>query len=236
MKATTILILFMFVAFFSTGQDLKKSKMLRDVDVKPPVFTGVEGIVTIINEGKTTSIYDYLGANLEYPEQSARWFREGTEIIQFTVLANGELDDFQVISSVSSNIDSEVIRVLKSTNGMWKPGENNGHPVAMEKEIAITFQIENSNHMRLAQKLYKRANKKLLKDKPQKALRLFSRALVYQPYSEPLLFARSVTRLSVGNKTGACEDWNRLKTMGSNLADEYLMQHCEMSAIVVKDM
>jgi len=236
MKATTILILFMFVAFFSTGQDLKKSKMLRDVDVKPPVFTGVENIVTIINEEKTSSIYDYMGAKLQYPEQSARWFREGTAIIQFTVLTNGDLDDFQVISSVSSEIDSEVIRVLKSTNGMWKPGENNGHAVEMEKEIAITFQIEDSNHFRLAKKLFKRGNKKLLKDKPERALKLFGRALTYQPYSEPILFARSVTRLSVGNKTGACEDWNRLKSLGSNLADDYLMKHCEMSAIVVKDM
>jgi len=236
MKATTILILFMFVAFFSTGQDLKKSKMLRDVDVKPPVFTGIEDVNKIVNKEKAASIYDYMGAKLQYPKEAERRWREGTIVIHFTVLPNGELDDFQVINSVSSDIDREVIRVLQSSDGMWKPGENNGTPVAMEKEVAITFQMEYSNHLRIAQKLFKRGNKKLLKNKPERALKLFDRAYVYQPYSEPLLFARSVTRLSVGDKVGACEDWNRLKSLGSNLADEYLMQHCEMSAIAVKDI
>ena len=235
MKATTILILFMFVAIFSTGQNLKKTNVLRNVDVTPPVFTGIKEIVAVLNEVEPTSIYDYLGAKVNYPEYSEKWRREGTTVIHFTVLPSGELDDFHIINSVSSDIDSEVIRVLKSSDGMWKPGQNNGRQVAMEKEVAITFKMEFSNHLRLAQKLYKRGHKKLLKDKPKKALRLFSRAIVYQPYSSPLLFTRGVTRFSVGNKIGACQDWNRLKSLGSHLADTYLMKHCEMNEIAVLD-
>ncbi len=235
MKATTILILFMFIAFFSTGQNLNNTNVLRNIDVKPPVFTGIEGTVTIMNKAETTSIYDYLSKKLQYPEESEYWRDEGTSIIQFTVLPNGELDDFEIINSVSSDIDSEVVRVLKSTDGMWIPGSNNATPVAMVKEVAITFKMQYSNHLRLAQKLYKRGNKKLFKNKPQRALKLFDRAIVYQPYSSPLLFTRGVTRLSVGNMAGACKDWNRLKTLGSDLADSYLMKYCEMNEIAVKD-
>jgi len=235
MKATTILILFMFVAIFSTGQDFKKSKMLRDVDVKPPVFTGIVGTVEVLNEVGTASIYDYLRVNVEYPKEAERRWREGTTVIHFTVLPNGELDDFNVVASISSDIDREVIRVLQSSDGMWKPGQNNGTPVAMEKEVAITFKMEYSNHLRLAQKLFKRGNKKLLKNKPQRALKLFDRAYVYQPYSEPLLFARGLTRFNTGNTSGACADWNRLKSLGSDLADAYLMQYCEMNEIAIKD-
>jgi len=235
MKKTKILILFMIVAFFSTGQDLKKTNILRDVDVTPPVFTGIKGTVEVLNEVETTSIYDYLGAKVQYPKESENRWREGTTVIQFTVLPNGELDNFQVINSVSFDIDSEVIRVLKSSDGMWKPGQNNGTPVAMEKEVAITFQMEYSNHLRLAQKLFRRGNKKLLKNKPQKALRLFDRAFVLQPFSEPLLFARGITRFNVGNEMGACEDWNRLKSLGSNLANQYLMKHCEMNEIAMEN-
>ena len=225
----------MFVAFFSIGQNQNKTNILKGVDVTPPVFTGIERTVDIINNAETNSINDYLRAKLQYPEKSENRMQEGTTVIHFTVLSNGELDDFHVINSISSDIDSEVLRVLQSSDGMWKPGQNNGTPVAMEKEVAITFQMKYSNHLRTAQKLYKRGHKKLLKDKPQKALRLFSRALVYKPYSEPLLFTRGLTRFNIGNKMGACDDWNRLKTLGSDLADSYLMKYCEMNEIAVKD-
>ncbi|MGZ2368448.1 energy transducer TonB [Ancylomarina sp. YFZ004] len=235
MKATTILILFMFVAFFSTGQILNKTNILKDVDVKPPVFTGIHGTVEVLNEVVTASIYDYLRVKLEYPKEAEKIWREGTTVIQFTVLPNGELDDFDVLASISSDIDSEVIRVLQSSDGMWKPGQNNGTPVAMEKEVAITFKMEYSNHLRMAQKLYQRGNKKLLKDKHKRALRLFDRAYVYQPFSETILFTRGLTRFNVGNETGACEDWNRLKSLGSDLADAYLMKYCEMNEIAVNN-
>lgn len=235
MKATTILILFIFVAFFSTGQNLEKTKVLKGVDVKPPMFTGIKGTVEILNEVAPPSIYDYLRAKIDYPKEAEGRWRQGTTVIHFTVLPNGTLDDFKAICSVSSDVDKEVIRVLQSSDGMWKPGENNGTPVAMEKEVAITFQMEYSNHLRIAQKLYKRGNKKLLKNKPQRALKLFDRAYVYQPFSEPLLFARGITRFNVGNKMGACEDWNRLKYLGSDLADTYLMKYCELNEIAVKD-
>lgn len=235
MKATTILILFMFVAYFSSGQDLRKTNILRNVDVTPPVFTGVKGTVAVINNEKTVSIYDYLGTKIEYPKSEAKWRVQGTEVIQFTVLPDGTLDDFQIICSVSDDIDDEIIRLLKSTDGMWKPGHNNDNPVAMVKEIAVTFKMEYSNHLKLAQKLFKRGTKKLLKDKEHRALKLFDRAYVYQPFSQPLLFARGVTRHKVGNKDGACEDWNRLKYLGSNLADVYLMQYCEESELAVND-
>ena len=225
----------MFVALFSSGQNLNKTNILKGVDVKPPVFTGIKETVAIINAAETNSLYDYLGAKLQYPEKSENRLIEGTEIIQFTVLTNGELDDFEIINSVSSDIDREVIKVLKSTDGMWRPGYNNTTPVAMVKEIAITFKMEYSDHLKIATRLYKRGNKKLLKDKTPKALKLFCRALVYQPYSEPLLFTRGLTRYRVGNTMGACEDWNRLKSLGSNLADGYLRQHCEINEIAAKD-
>jgi len=236
MKATTIFILFLFVAFFSAGQDVITSKMLKGVEVKPPVFTGIKGTAAILNtvDSEFGSIYDYLKAKVQYPERSEDTWSEGRVVIQFTVLTTGKLDDIQVINSVTPDIDREVIRVLKSTDGMWKPGHNNGNPVAMEKEVAITFQMGNSDHLKLAQKFFKRANKKILKNKTKRGLRLLDRALVYEPYSDAILFKRGITLLAVGNKEGACKDMNRLKSLGYDYADEYLMKYCE-EAIAVKD-
>ncbi len=231
MKTTAILVLFMFIAFLSTAQDLTETKMLRDVDVTPPSFMGVK--TTVLDLAKSTSIYDYLGEKIEYPKMSENMMKEGCVIIQFTVLENGDLDNFEVINSVTSDIDNEVIKVLKSTDGMWRPGKNNGTPVAMEKEVAVTFQMENSDHLKLAQKFYRRANKKFEKNKYKKALRLLDHALVYQPYDKAVLLKRGQTRLLTGNMGGACQDWNRLKSLGSDLADAYLEKHCEMDDYAV---
>jgi len=235
MKATMILVLFMFVAYFSNGQDPQKTNILKNVDVTPPVFTGIEGTMAIINKEKMVSLNDYLRKKFLSLESDEKWKPQGTEVIQFTVLPNGTLDDFQIICSVSNDIDEEILRQLKLTNGMWRPGQNNNNAVAMTKEIAITFKREYSDHVKLAQKLFARGTKKILKHKENKAIKFFDRAYVYQPYSKPLLFTRAITRYKIGDKDGACEDWNRLKFLGGDFADDYLIQYCEENELAIFD-
>ena len=43
------------------------------------------------------------------------------------------------MNSLSPQIDAEMIRVLKTSNGMWKPGQNNGEPMTMETEVALVI-------------------------------------------------------------------------------------------------
>ena len=121
----------MVMSIIAFGQEPKQ--MLEEVEVTPPKFTGIEGVVTIIQNESIATIDDYLIKNIEYPEESVQRWLEGTAVVQFVVTANGEVTNFEVINSVSFDIDDELIRVLETTNGMWQPGLNNGRPVAMEK-------------------------------------------------------------------------------------------------------
>lgn len=237
MKVIFSFILCLLMSCLSYSQDLTQSRMLKDVEVKAPVFTGIKGAVTILHAEETEfeSINDYLMGNVEYPQEEINRYREGKAIVQFTVTPSGNLSNFEVINSVSDRVDKEVIRVLKSTDGMWKPGYNNDTPVAMRKEISIVFRMERSDHIRMAQMHFKRGSKKLQKNKPLKALRQYDKALVYQPTSEAILFQRGITRFNVGNTQGACKDWNRLKTLGSDIVDEYLANYCEMEQIAISD-
>ena len=228
-----IFVLFLFVGFLTTAQDMSKSKMLKGVEVKPPVFTGVKGTLAIINTDSSSGIYDYLNEKTQYPENVAKRFIQGTTVIQFTVFPNGNLGDYRVINSVANEIDEEVIRVLESTNGMWIPGKNNGNSVEMEKEISVIFTIDGSDHRQLAHKYYKRANKKLIKNKPKKALRLVNYAMVYQPYSDAILFLRARTHLELGNSENACKDLNRMKSLGYDYIDVYLNDFCEVEKLAL---
>ena len=90
------------------------------------------------------SLNDYLSDRIAHPSQfSKRKKTEGTEVIQFDVTPEGELSQFRVINSVSPEIDEHVISVLKTTSGFWTPGENNGEPATMTREISVVFKHVN---------------------------------------------------------------------------------------------
>ena len=94
---------------------------------------------------------------MEYPKEALIYATQGTEIVQFEVSADGKLADFEIINSVSPYIDKAVYDFLKTTCAMWKPGENNGEPVSMRKEISIKFEMDNTNDFEaIANTLFKK--------------------------------------------------------------------------------
>jgi hypothetical protein len=225
MKSISFLLAFLLITCYSSAQNLP-TNILNSVNVTPPAFTGIKGTMDVLEMPGTASINDYLTTNIQIPEKVRERGIEGTEIVQFTVMANGNLTDFNVINSISHIIDNIVIESLQSTDGMWKPGYNNNIPVDMTKEVAITFLADNSNHVKIAQHLFRKGGKKLKKNKTKRAVKLYDRAMIYQPYSEPLLFNRGISRYNLGDESGACKDWTRLKLLGSDLAIPYLNKFC----------
>jgi len=226
MKTTAFLIVFTFLAFIANGQNWE-TNILENVDVTPPTFTGIEGTIDILNMNKTTSLQDYLVKNFEIPEKVKKNRIQGTVIVQFYVLENGNLDYFEIINSISKEIDNELIETLKATNGMWKPGHNDAIPVSMKKEVAIAFTLERFDHTKIAQRHFQKANKKILKGKNKRAIKFFNKAMIYRPYDKSLLFTRGLAHYNVGNQPEACKDWSRLKSLGGDLADIYLNQFCD---------
>jgi len=225
----------MILSVIAFGQN-QRPKLLEEVEVIPPAFTGIKGVVTIIQEEEFESIEDYLSKNVQYPEESGEFLFEGTEVVQFVVTSSGEVTNFKVINSVSSEIDDEVIRVLKTTNGMWKPGSNNGKPVAMEKEVSIIFKIDETKERaetkdlaKIVERFYRKGSKNLLiKNKPKRALKYYDKGIVLLPNEKSLLLVRGLARFELGNQEGACRDWNRIKTLGGFESDPYLDNFCEM--------
>jgi hypothetical protein len=206
---------------------------IEEVRVSPPEFMGVKGAALLIEKPTvhTQSLSEYVVSQLVYPEGDAQAFREGKEVIQFTVQTDGTLSDFVVINSVSSEMDDEVIRALKTTDGMWKPGCNNREAVSMEKEIVVAFKLAESSDLQAqATHYFVKGNKQLLlKRNPQRAIRHFDRGIVLLPNEKCLLLARGLSLYEVGDKEGACRDWNRIKALGGFESDELLDNYCEMS-------
>lgn len=207
----TILVVFSCLAFFavSFGQD------------KPPIFEAKK-YAMIAQTPDCESLNDYLSNCLRYPEECLKSKDEGTEVVKFEITPEGELKNFEVINSVSPEIDEHLIEMLKKTSGMWSPGMKNGVPVSTEKEISVAFQygelgkIGNCRKFKNKAKACLNKGTKLLlvKNKPEKALRIFDRGILYCPYEDCLRLARGLCRYELGDVSGARNDWERMTIAG----------------------
>ena len=209
MKAKVIFILCMILSVITFGQN-SKSNSLEEIEVIPPTFPEAESIC----QGKNVeSINDYLSNNIEFPQMSVNSGLQGTEVIQFVVTPKGELTDFNVINSVSSEIDKEVIRVLEVTSGLWKPAHINGEPVAMVKEVSLVFKLNEKDDFKvMAKKFANQGNKMLfIKKDPKRALKYYDMGITLLPNEESLLATRGLCKYELGDEEGARRDWNRIK-------------------------
>jgi len=229
MKSKLIFLLcLLFSGLISLSQERKE---LNEIKVTPPKFTGVERIETIPLKSNYVSLEKYLIKIIE-PQlvKDRKTIDEGTVVMQFTVNPSGELTDFHTLNSVSPEIDEHVIKALKTTNGMWKPGSNNDELIAMEKEISISFRLENTPKFETRAKwLYKRGGKMLyVKAKPEKALKYFDYGMALLPNDKGILVNRGLARYELGDMAGACSDWNRIKSLGGFEGDSFLENFCDM--------
>ena len=111
MKSYVMFLLGMSMSIMAYGQKQTQLKP-EEMSIIPPDFTG---IAAALQDQEIVSIHDYLSNNIKCPQESSGCFVPGTEVIAFVITSTGELSDFRIINSVSSAIDDEVIRVLKTT-------------------------------------------------------------------------------------------------------------------------
>jgi TonB family protein len=224
MKSKVVFLFLMILSTYTFGQDLKVD--VEEVRVTPPIFVGIEKAVPKVeSHGKLES---YILKEIQYPPKAIDWLKEGTEVVQFVVTPEGKLEDFKIINSLSYDIDNEVIRALKTTDGLWKPGFNNDKPVAMEHEISVVFKIGDegvalTDFKKMGQLYFQKGgNLLLIKDKPKRALKNYDQGIVMLPNDKSLLLMRGLARYETGDKDGAMRDWKRIKALGGDQGDFFL--------------
>jgi len=228
MKRKIILFMFMISAVIAFGQN---QKSIEETTCTPPKFTGINSTVPILLEGKFPTIENYLGKNVTYPAVAVKDLRQGTEVVKFIVSTKGEVSNIEIINSVSNEIDDEVIAALKTTNGMWKPGNNNGIPVAMEKEVSVVFRLEDARYSFnvLGKRYYSKGADFLFnKQNPKNALKFFDKGITLFPNDISMLAIRGLTRFEFGDKDGAYRDWTRIKNLGCTDGDDYIKSFIDM--------
>lgn len=220
MKKSVIFLFCLSIGLLAFGQNQTNEK-----ESAIPYFTGVKFLNVSDDGSQQTIINKYLCKQVCYPAKSIQCNREGIEVIQFVVTPEGNVSDFKIVNSVCPAIDEEMVRALKTTDGMWQPALKDGKAVATTTEIYRVFKIDDEltaeEIMEIfttkATDYFKRGNVQLyVKNNTKKALKLYSKGVQYLPYDESLLMARGLCCYELGDKESANTDWERIKKLAQN--------------------
>lgn len=229
MKTKLIFLLFFLFSVAAVGQSVISKE---GVSISPAKFTGIQVAVPVTVENHYPSVESYLKDRIAYPGIAQDRYDQGAEVIGFTVSPKGELTDFKVVNSVCQEIDDVVIKAIEETRGMWKPAVINGEAVAMEKEVTLVFKLSDQpNYFNVHAGKYftKGAEMVLVNHNPSKALKFLDKGIVLLPNDRCLLAFRGLTRFELGDKTGAVQDWTRIKKLGGLEGDDYIKTYVTMN-------
>lgn len=105
-----------------------KDEVYTVVDVQPQYSGGIPAMLSFINE------------NVVYPEECVRQGIEGRVICRFTIDAEGNVSDPEVISGVHKAIDAEAVRVVGLLR--FTPGYKDNKPVVCKFVVPISFKLK----------------------------------------------------------------------------------------------
>jgi TonB family protein len=112
-----------------------------------PRFPGCEDEQdkTLRDQCQTGKMFQFIGANLRYPEEDKVKGIEGLGVVKFVVQANGQLTDIQVVRSPSPAMEKEMIRLMNVMAALpekWIPGRHEGVAVPVAMTLPFKFKLE----------------------------------------------------------------------------------------------
>lgn len=88
--------------------------------------------------GGDAALMQFVAQNLDYPEQAIKDKVEGNVFVEFTITAQGKVENAKILRSLSPECDAEVLRVV-ALMPQWTPAQENGKPVDARFVMPISF-------------------------------------------------------------------------------------------------
>jgi tetratricopeptide (TPR) repeat protein len=143
----------------------------------------------------------------------------------FIIDANGKPDSLRIIQGINPKFDAEYIKAFNSAKNMWIPAQHNGKNVKVLMNLSLQYftsdqAIPSYFNGQKANAAYQNKDYEL-------ALFYYDKALEAKGDDTDNLYKRGICKQMLGNIKGACTDWNRIKQLGKNIADELLLKYCK---------
>jgi TonB family protein len=89
-------------------------------------------------------LFKFIHAQTEYPADALKEQKTGRVQVQATIDEQGRVAAARVLRGVCPSLDSEAVRVIRLTSGMWQSGKIEDKPVKVYKVIPVKFSIDTS--------------------------------------------------------------------------------------------
>ena len=116
------------------------SEVISEPSTDEEIFIVVEEAPEF--EGGNAGLEKFLEENLKYPKKLKRKGIEGKVFVQFVVNQSGGVEDASVLKGLAPEADSEALRVVKLSDGKWKPGKQAGRVVKAKYALPIRFALK----------------------------------------------------------------------------------------------
>ena len=132
------------------GDGIEKSvNTTRKLEIPPgPLFVDNKDgkAFTVVEQqpeyvGGNRELMRFIGRNIKYPAAAVRANVQGMVFVQFVVGKDGQTSDIKVLKGIGFGCDEEAVRVA-SILPAWRPGQQNGQPVAVQCNLPIQFILE----------------------------------------------------------------------------------------------
>ncbi|MBI1224604.1 MAG: TonB family protein [Bacteroidetes bacterium] len=121
---------------------------IKDLDEMPEMM-GCESLPT--DERKKcseTKLIETIYGNIKYPAKARDKGVEGMVVAKFVIEKDGSISSPEIVKSVGSGCDEEVLRVIKEMPD-WSPGKKDGKAVAVSFTLPVMFKLDAGNKTNL---------------------------------------------------------------------------------------
>lgn len=187
-------------------------------------------------KGGKPAFYDSVGKAIVYPFSAIQSKIVGTAVVSFILTPEGKITDYQIINSLSKDIDYELIKAFKGAEEIWlaDPAEDKNYilyvPVIfllnktkfpltsheagfMMEEIKIEASVfdvgkanDYDNHVKKAFRAYEHRNYR-------RAIRHLNELIERNPFSQELYKLRGFSYYKLKKYEEACQDYQKIKVL-----------------------
>ncbi|MNK17176.1 hypothetical protein D3C87_353610 [compost metagenome] len=147
--------------------------------------------------------------------------REGVHLVSFIINKQGGIDSLKTIKSMGPKFEEMFEKSFRKTQNMWTPAYLNRKPVSVLRYFRIRYYGSIGDFF-----LEQNANANYLEQQFEKALPLLKKVLEIRNDDIDLMYKIGICKFVAGDQTGACEDWNTAKNLGSAAVVPLLQKYC----------
>lgn len=121
----------------------EKSESIKETDYdydENIIFTTVEQKAEY--PGGVVALFQFLNANIQYPELAVERDIEGRVVVHFVVEKDGYISDIKIARGKHPLLDVEAARVVKSITKKFIPAKLNGKNVRYWFALPVTFKLQ----------------------------------------------------------------------------------------------